>query len=228
MRRRGAASHEFWIALGVSLSLHVLVGMLFWGTWKFSPMTTVEPEVEWTWSAPAPEKAAPEKPAQKQGSASTPVPSDSSVPGQESKAAPAPADTLATPSQKPVLPPKTPEAATGPVAAQGSSERPLDPIEGESSGFALIPPKIKERPPLLAPEAPRDTLTGDVLLIVEVLENGSVGKIVLGRSSGSKILDEAARENVSRWRFEPARQPQGQKPVRVLTSIWVRFSKEGS
>ena len=197
----------------------------------FSPMPTVEPEVEWTWSAPTPEKPAhdkpaPDKPAQKQGSASTPAPSDLSVPGQESKVAPA--ATAGTPSQKPVPPKKTPEVATGPVGAQNSSERPFDSIEGESTGFALIPPKIKERPPLLAPEAARGALTGDVLLSVEVLENGSVGKIVLGRSSGSKILDEAARENVSRWRFEPARQPQGQKPVRVLTSIWVRFAKEGS
>ena len=196
-------------------------------------MTTVEPEVEWTWSAPTPEKPAPDKPtpeksAQKQDSASTPAPSDSSVPRQENKAATPPAAAAGPPSQKSAPPQKTPEAATGPVAAQGSSEKPLDTIEGEASGFALIPPKIKERPPLLAPEAARDTLTGDVLLSVEVLENGNVGKIVLGRSSGSKILDEAARENVSRWRFEPARQPQGQKPVRVLTSIWVRFSKEGS
>jgi len=226
VRRRGAASHEFWIALGVSLILHVLAGVLFWGTWKFSPMTTVEPEVEWTWSAPTPEKPVQGRGSVNQETPLPPVSSDSSVPGQESKAAPAAA--AGTSPQKPAPPPKAPEAATGPAGAQSSSERPLDSIEGESTGFALIPPKIKERPPLLAPEAARGALTGDVLLSVEVLENGSVGKIVLGRSSGSKILDEAARENVSRWRFEPARQPQGQKPVRVLTSIWVRFAKEGS
>ena len=44
-------------------------------------------------------------------------------------------------------------------------------------------------------------------------------------SSGSKLLDESARENVSRWRFEPARQPQGNKPVRAMTSVWVSYSK---
>ena len=235
MRRRGAASHDFWIALGVSLSLHVLAGMLFWGTWMFSPMPTVEPEVEWTGSAPTPEKPVQGRGSVKeltgtqdenQGPPVPPVSSDSSVPGQESKAAPATA--AGTPSQKPAQTSKTPETATGPAGAQSSDERPIDSIAGETTGFALIPPKVKERPPLLAPDAARGALTGDVLLNVEVLENGSVGKIVLGRSSGSKILDEVARENVSRWRFEPARQPQGQKPVRVLTSIWVRFAKEGS
>ena len=189
-------------------------------------MTTIEPEVEWTWSAPTPEQPLQGRGSVKQETPLPPVSSDSSVPGQENKAAPAPA--AGAPSQKPTQTSKTPEAATGPVGAQSSAEKPIDSLEGESTGFALIPPKIKERPPLLAPEAARGALTGDVLLSVEVLENGSVGKIVLGRSSGSKILDEAARENVSRWRFEPARQPQGQKPVRVLTSIWVRFAKEGS
>lgn len=185
-------------------------------------MTTIEPEVEWTWSAPTPEKTVQGQGSVNQGPPLPSVSSDSSVPGQKSKA-PSTAATE-TPSQKPAQPPKTPEAATGPVGAQSSSERLLASTDGESTGFALIPPKIRERPPL----KPVEGLSGNVLLNVEILENGSVGKIVLGRSSGSKVLDEAARENVSRWRFEPARHPQGQKPVRVLTSIWVRFAKEGS
>ena len=167
MRRRGAAAHEFWIALGVSLSLHVLAGMVFWGTWKFSPMTTVEPEVEWTWSAPTPEKPVQGRSSAKeltgkqdetQGTPLPPVSSDSSVPGQESKAAPTAA--AGTPSQKPAQTSKMPEAATGPIGAQSSSERPIDSIEGESSGFALIPPKIKERPPLMIPEAARVVISG--------------------------------------------------------------------
>jgi protein TonB len=92
-----------------------------------------------------------------------------------------------------------------------------------------VPPQIRERPALLLPaEATQAGLSGNVLLLVEVLEDGRVGKIIINRSSGSKLLDESARENLSRWRFEPARQPQGNKPVRAMTSVWVRYVKEGS
>jgi protein TonB len=102
---------------------------------------------------------------------------------------------------------------------------PEGPGAGDSTGYALVPPKLRERPAILPPP---DGLSGNVLLLVEVLENGRVGKIVISRSSGSKVLDESARENVARWRFDPAWEPQGKKPARVLTSVWVRYAKEGS
>ena len=93
----------------------------------------------------------------------------------------------------------------------------------------MVPPRLKERPPLLLPP---DALTIDetreVLLLVEVMENGRVGKISVSRSSGVRVLDDAARENVARWRFEPAWQPQGKKPVRVMTAVWIRYAREGS
>lgn len=68
-------------------------------------------------------------------------------------------------------------------------------------------------------------MSGNVLLLVEVMEDGRVGKVVVNRSSGSKLLDESARENVALWRFEPARQPQGNKPVRAMTAVWFSYSK---
>lgn len=208
----------------VSLVLHVLAAIVFWGTWKFVPVVQDEPEVEWTWSAPAPEKPVREGIAPIK-SADKPV-----------DAAGAPS-TQATPPAKKTsgtgasgLDPAGSAVPSAPLPSQMDASKSIEELfGGDSTGYALIPPKIRERPPIrLSPEAVQARLSGNVLLVVEVLEDGQVGKILLNRSSGSKILDELARENVARWRFDPARQPQGAKPVRVLTSIWVRFAKGGS
>lgn len=72
-------------------------------------------------------------------------------------------------------------------------------------------------PPALA------NATGEVLLQVEVLADGRAGASRVIRSSGRRDLDEMARQNVAGWIFQPAWQPQTNKPVRVLTSVWVRF-----
>lgn len=117
-------------------------------------------------------------------------------------------------------------STTSPVPSSGASPGYEGPIAGESTGFAIVPPRLLERPAILAPaEAVQSGISGNVLMFVEVLENGRVGKISISRSGGSKILDEMARENVSRWRFEPAWEPQGKKPVRVMTSVWFRYTK---
>jgi protein TonB len=93
--------------------------------------------------------------------------------------------------------------------------------------LAIIPPRIRERPPIQLPATLSQAgLSGEVLLLVEVREDGQVGKVSLERSSGNKALDELARDNVLRWKFDPARQPHGGKSVRVLTAVWVRFVKE--
>ena len=72
-------------------------------------------------------------------------------------------------------------------------------------------------PPALA------NATGEVLLQVEVLADGRVGASRVIRSSGRRELDETARQYVAGWIFLPAWQPQANKPVRVLTSVWVQF-----
>ena len=46
---------------------------------------------------------------------------------------------------------------------------------------------------------------GTVRLLVEVLEDGTVGAIEVVEPSGSRALDDAAVEAVRAWRFEPAR-----------------------
>ena len=95
--------------------------------------------------------------------------------------------------------------------------------DGET-GTVLLPPKLLQKPDLVVPtQLVRTGFSGSVLLTIEVLENGRVGKVVLNRSSGTAAFDTLARENVSQWNFAPARQPQGGKPVKVMTSVWVIY-----
>jgi protein TonB len=101
--------------------------------------------------------------------------------------------------------------------------------EDKAEGQAIIPPVLRQRPPLLYPEAARlQKLTGTVVLTAEVGIEGILERIVVFRSSGSPELDAAAREHVRQWRFSPARQAVNQKPVKVTTQIRVRFGGEGS
>ena len=202
-------------------------------------------EVEWTWTAPTAEKTAASRSApvtaaggQAGATVSTPpVATTGSGSGTAVKNSPAvAAGTTPGPATGAVSSgagavtggtPATPSASSTPIPSAPATSSLFDPIFGDSTGYALVPPKIRDRPATVFPvEAIRAGMSGNVLLLVEVLEDGRVGKIVVNRSSGSKILDESARENVSRWRFEPARQPQGNKPVRAMTAVWVRYVKE--
>jgi len=247
-----ASSREFWIAIGVSAMLHVLVGSVFLVTWEHMPTDNMETEVEWTWSAPTASK---EQTVASGSRTATPLASSNNGPGEgktptttetdPSKGAalteksPGTADgttTKANPAQTAAMPKSS---APGVGQAGGPAALPTFPSDGaapgiegsgtgESSGYALVPPRLRAHSATMLPaEAARAGLSGNVLLLIEVLENGRVGKIVVSRSSGSQILDEAARESVSRWRFDPAWEPQGKKPVRVMTSVWVRYAKEG-
>lgn len=62
---------------------------------------------------------------------------------------------------------------------------------------------------------------GTTLLQVEVLDDGSRGRIEILNSSGHQVLDEAAVETVRRWKFLPARS--GNVPIRSIVAIPIRF-----
>jgi protein TonB len=58
---------------------------------------------------------------------------------------------------------------------------------------------------------------------LEVLVNGAglPEQVVLARSSGSALLDEAALEAVRRWRFRPARRAG--EPVPGVVTVPITF-----
>ncbi len=76
--------------------------------------------------------------------------------------------------------------------------------------------------PVYPPAARRDGQEGKTLLLVEVLSNGRVGKVKVEKSSGYKLLDEAAVEAVRKWRFTPAKK--GKTPVTAWARVPIEFS----
>jgi periplasmic protein TonB len=62
---------------------------------------------------------------------------------------------------------------------------------------------------------------GTVMVRVEVMPDGTSGRVRLQKSSGHPVLDDAALSAVQRWRFVPA--VDGQFPVRALVDLPIRF-----
>lgn len=101
---------------------------------------------------------------------------------------------------------------------KNESEQPL--VQARSDVASLNNP----RPPYpLA--ARRLGLQGRVLLAVHVHAGGGCTDVKLKQSSGHALLDEAALQTVSRWRFLPARR--GSRPVDSWVEVPVHFRLEG-
>ena len=76
-------------------------------------------------------------------------------------------------------------------------------------------------PPEYPVRAIERELQGRVVLLVEVLPNGDVGRIEVKVSSGYPIIDRAATRAVAEWPFRPA-YAQGQ-PVRSIVEVPFNF-----
>lgn len=96
--------------------------------------------------------------------------------------------------------------------------------ESGGSGFAAYTPARYARcpAPVFPAEARKAKISGTVLLLVEVDENGHPSQVTLRRSSGHATLDDAALRAVRNWRFEPARS-EG-RPIRARVEVPVRFA----
>lgn len=76
-----------------------------------------------------------------------------------------------------------------------------------SANTAIAHPLYKENAPPVYPEVARVRgYEGMVFVLAEILSNGTVGKLKIGKSSGYAILDQSAVEAVKPWKFEPARR----------------------
>jgi len=79
--------------------------------------------------------------------------------------------------------------------------------------------------PQYPPLARRMRLQGEVLLQVVVNEFGRPESVIVLSSSGAKVLDDAAVDQVKRWTFVPA--TQGGHSVRDTVHVPIRFSLSG-
>jgi protein TonB len=84
-------------------------------------------------------------------------------------------------------------------------------------------PHLKESPaPILYPRwAVSRNWEGLLVVAVEVLPDGKVGRWQIMKSSGRKILDLAAVKCIRKWRFEPAKK-RG-RPIVSCIQVPVRF-----
>lgn len=101
--------------------------------------------------------------------------------------------------------------------AMAQAETPVAPAAAESQPEPVSlqkAPLYQSHPEfLIPPESPRYPrlarkrgLEGQVVLRVEIGRDGLVEGLQIERSSGSDLLDQAARNAVQRWQFVPARQ----------------------
>ncbi|MDH5821498.1 energy transducer TonB [Luteimonas sp. RD2P54] len=120
------------------------------------------------------------------------------------------------PRRQPVAPP-----ARAPRPAPGATPDPA-PLPDPA---ARAPVAVDTPAPRYPTAALRRGESGEVLLRVEVDENGRAAAVEVMRSSNSRSLDRAAVTAVRRWRFQPALR-DGQ-PVPGTVQVPIDFSPGG-
>ncbi len=135
----------------------------------------------------------------------TPPPPAYVPPVQVPVAAPAAANAIAAVSNTP-----TPPAPAAPVVPSPRAE----PVRTGAVGIACQPPEYPRA-------AVRMEEEGEVAVSYVISEDGHVAKVVVTKSSGYKRLDEAAVQQVYKWRFKPATVDG--KPVEQTKTKNMRF-----
>jgi protein TonB len=115
------------------------------------------------------------------------------------------ADKAARSAAAATKPAGTVQQAVVPTAPEESEGGPKDAGEGVVMAAGVI----KGAKPDYPLTARKQGLEGIVKLRVTVAADGRVTSVTVVQSSGHPILDNAARNGVSRWRFSPARRANG-------------------
>ncbi len=117
------------------------------------------------------------------------------------------------------------ELATDTASAPSESES--DKPQDEEQAALICPPEFlsgENRSPKYPRLARKRRYEGEVVLEIEVLADGSSGRIDIVRSSGHVILDEAAVEAARTWRFMQAKG--GMSEASSLVRVPVVFRLE--
>jgi TonB family protein len=153
-------------------------------------------------------------------------------PGSEAAASPTPSVVTAsspdTGSSARIIPATTTEhgsnvlgnqyviASRGEMSGYGKLET------GRSGGLTFAAPRYSEN---YLPDYPlparRRGYAGVVMLSVEVLADGSVGRLKMKKTSGYELLDKSAQDAVKVWKFSPAKKMG--TPVTMWVDIPVKF-----
>ncbi|MBI4354432.1 MAG: energy transducer TonB [Candidatus Omnitrophica bacterium] len=127
------------------------------------------------------------------------------------------APKTATTSVEAPVPPPQPETPSRRDEAPEPSPRTIVTPEQKGALTEVLPNYLRNPAPVYPTLARERGEAGTVLLDVEVLASGSCGHLRILRSSGHELLDEAARQGISRWRFKPARR------AGVAVTVWVEI-----
>lgn len=129
----------------------------------------------------------------------------------------APAKASVEPSPQAMAP--MPETTTQTITPP--EPQPQTAISPEQKGAIteVLPAYLKNPVPVYPRLAREQGYEGTVLLEAEVLPSGQCGKLRLVKSSGHRILDDAATQAVATWRFKPAARAGVRVPVWVEIPI---------
>ena len=108
-----------------------------------------------------------------------------------------------------------------PPTAPGRSRRTLQASRGEAQAATSVG-VLRSVHPIYPRIAKKSGWEGTVLVRVTVEANGRASKVDVSRSSGHKVLDDAAIQAIRRWAFRPARD--GNIPIRSVVVIPLKFS----
>ena len=153
------------------------------------------------------ETTAAETPPDQSPPASPPVEARQDTPTQTSEPAKTsdPAPAAAPSAQEAEAPPAPPATQTAPTITLSGTDSPSD---ARAWGDRIIPAApdavFHNRPPEYPQEAAMNGEHGTVILVIHISPAGTASGVDVTRSSGYVLLDRAAREAVSRWRFLPA------------------------
>jgi len=130
--------------------------------------------------------------------------------------APPPIQTAAAlPSEAPIAAPVETVAAVAP--AEPAPPPPPEPVKPAFGGIGYQNNPAPDYPAM----AVRQGWQGTVLLRVRVLSTGAVDAIEVVRSSGKKVLDDAAIHTVERWVFAPS--TRGSTAVDGFATVPIEF-----
>jgi len=139
------------------------------------------------------------------------------------EAPPAPPHAASAPAPASPSPP-APNVDATPRINLGGTDSPSNVlVEGDQVIPAGPDPKVHNREPIYPDEAVRRGEQGIVILLINISPQGLASSVDIARSSGFNLLDRAARDAVTTWRFVPAvrdGQPiPSRMPMRVVFQL---------
>lgn len=137
--------------------------------------------------------------------------------------APRPVPQPVTPSPQPSM--DTTDVVTESAPIEEFAELAPEPAAGPSFGASLDaayggPPKVRYPSALI-----RKRIEGDVLVRVQLDEEGRVVDVAIARSSGHRALDDSALKQVRTWRFRAAEENGVRVAAAVLVPMRFRIGK---